>query len=336
MPTFCRHNRFVERCPICSKTLAGASPGGGGSSRAKSIRSVGSDGEASRRRRVRNEKMRVHREGRAEDDGYRSDLVPGIRASADALRLVQEISFAGGRVLALEVEPPGLYSEACLLAGDDLEQASWMCFLIAYLSPLEDDDPFAGIRMALARMPRPPAGDGLSDLEGIPLGPRTCHDPARGADTLLAYGQWVAGVGGGAQAAALAGDPAWSPERRFERLFERLALSGFRRMGRYDLLVTLGRLGLYELRADSLHFTSANESSSGDLATLAAKRVFAIGDSLNLERRARRLAEAISVPVETLDLALANWGSEVRATLGFPRETRDQHTLERCQEALEL
>ena len=27
MPTFCRHNRFIERCPICSKTLPGSSAG---------------------------------------------------------------------------------------------------------------------------------------------------------------------------------------------------------------------------------------------------------------------------------------------------------------------
>ena len=26
MPTFCRHNRFLERCPICSRTLPGAPP----------------------------------------------------------------------------------------------------------------------------------------------------------------------------------------------------------------------------------------------------------------------------------------------------------------------
>jgi hypothetical protein len=42
------------------------------------------------------------------------------------------------------------------------------------------------------------------------------------------------------------------------------------------------------------------------------------------------------VPVETLDLALANWGSGARATLGLRPETRDHHALERCQEALEL
>ena len=93
-------------------------------------------------------------------------------------------------------------------------------------------------------------------------------------------------------------------------------------MGRYDLLVTLGRLGLYEMRADSLHLTGASDAHSGDLTTLAAKRVFAIGDPLLLERRARALAEAISVPIETLDLALANWGRPgTRATLGVRSET---------------
>ena len=75
----------------------------------------------------------------------------------------------------------------------------------------------------------------------MPLGPRTSHDPARGADTLLAYRQWVQrSSGGGGQARALIGDPSWSPERRFERLFERLALPGLGRTGRYDLLLTLG------------------------------------------------------------------------------------------------
>ena len=107
-------------------------------------------------------------------------------------------------------------------------------------------------------------------------------------------------------------------------------------MGRYDLLVTLGRLGLYEMRADSLHMTSASDAHSGDLTTLAAKRVFAIGDPLLLERRARALAEAISVPIETLDLALANWSSGERATLGVRSERSDPHALERCREAFEL
>jgi hypothetical protein len=283
--------------------------------------------------------VRVHRESRAGDDGYRSALLPGLRASGDALALAEEIAFAHGRLLALQEAPPDLYGEVRALADGDIEQATWICFLIAYLSPLDGEDPFAGIRLALTT-----TGDGgtyeeiaPADLDRIPLGPRTSHDPARGTSTLLAYRHWAERAGN--QAHAFKGDPAWRPQRRFERGFERLALPGFGRMGRYDLLVTLGRLGLYEMRADSLHFIGSNESSSGDLAALAAKRVFAIGDSLNLERRARALAEAISVPIETLDLALWNWSQPIpgsRAMLGVRSECSDPNALERCREAFEL
>ena len=152
--------------------------------------------------------------------------------------------------------------------------------------------------------------------------------------TLSAYRHWAEQSGG--QAGAFAGDPGWTPERRFERLFERLSLPGFGRMGRYDLLVTLGRLGLYELRAGSLRLSGVGELSSSDLTTLAAKRLFAIGDPMLLERRAAALAEAIAVPLDTLDLALANWGSPPRATLGFPADTSDRGALERAHDALGL
>jgi hypothetical protein len=342
MPTFCRHNRFVERCPICSKTLPGRSPSTASSPRAKASTRSRSNGAGTQRRRVPSEGVRIHREGRAEDDGYRSELVPGLRASADALRLVEELAFSSGRLLALATQPPGSYGEARALAGEDLERATWTCLLIAYLCPLEGEDPFAGIRAALASAP----GE-LPDLDGIPLGPRTSHDPGRGADTLIAYRQWVARGGQasvsaqpahaeGTQSAAFTGDPAWSPQRRFERVFERLALPGFARMGRYDLLVTLGRLGLYELLPDSLHLAGARGLSSEDLTALAAKRVFGIGDPLLLERRAAALAQAVSVPVEALDLALANWISPQPATMGFPRETHDDGAFERAGDALGL
>jgi hypothetical protein len=351
VPTFCRHNRFIERCPICSKTLAGSATAEKAATKPKRATTKGASGRPRHPRlRAGGKEVRVKRESRAGDDGYRSELLPGLRASGDAEALAQEIAFAHDRLLALETAPPDLYGEVRALAEGDIERATWACFLIAYLSPLEDENPFAGIRIALAATATA-TGDGgaldldrLGDLDEIPLGPRTSHDPARGASTLLAYRHWAERTGGGAAggggaAHTFEGDPAWSPQRRFERGFERLALPGFGRMGRYDLLVMLGRLGLYELRADSLHLTSANEAHSGDLATLAAKRVFAIGDPLLLERRARVLAEAISVPIETLDLALWNWSPPApgsRATLGFPSETRDRHALERCREAFEL
>ena len=119
-------------------------------------------------------------------------------------------------------------------------------------------------------------------------------------------------------------------------MFERLALPGFARMGRYELLLILGRLGLYDLIPDSLHLAGARGLSADDLSTLAAKRVFGIGDPLLLERRAQILAQALSVPVETLDLALANWQAPQRATLGFPGDTQDEGAFERAGDALGL
>ncbi len=343
MPTFCRHNRFIERCPICSETLPGREPGAGAAPRAKKAAASRVRTSAGGvQQRARGESMRVRREGRAEDDGYRSELVAGLRASSDALRLVEEIAFSSARLLALAADPPDLYREARALAAQDLERATWTCFLLAYLCPLEGEDPFAGIRLALEQAP----GE-LADLDGIPLGPRSSHDPARGGETLIAYRQWVARGGSasvsaqsqpgdGSQALAFTGDPAWSPGRRFERVFERLALPGFARMGRYELLLVLGRLGLYELRPDSLHLAGARGLTADDPTTLGAKRVFGIGDPLLLERRAAALAQALSVPVEVLDLALANWHSPQRATLGFPGETQDEAAFERAGDVLGL
>jgi hypothetical protein len=275
--------------------------------------------------------VRVHRELRAQDDGYRSELVPGLHSSEDARRLAREIGFASGRLLALGAAPPSFYVQArdC----GDIEQATWMCLLAAYLSPLQADQPFAGICEALLSSSW--TSGTLPDLQEIPLGPRTSHDLARGTDTLIAYRRFVEHAG--SQQRAFVGEPEWTPQRRFARLFERLALPGFGRMGRYDLLVTLGRLGLYELRADSLQLVTRSAQAS-DLSPQAAKRVFGIGDPLIIERRAHALAQAVSVPVEALDLALYNWSlagpEQERVTLGFSPETCDEQTLERAEIAL--
>jgi hypothetical protein len=346
MPTFCRHNRFIERCPICSKTLPGQASE---TTRARSAPSTRKPtGGGQRRRGPRGVEVRVQREGRALQDGYSSPLIPGVRASADAGRLAQEIAFSSARLQSLSEDPPALYGELRAISAEDVERASWGCFLIAYLSPLQGEEPFAGIRRVLAAAPDyEHGGDASDELAEVTLGPRSSHDRARGAGTLLAYRQWVergagaagpesAAGGAGPQASAFSGDSAWSPERRFERLLERLALPGFARMGRYELLLTLGALGIYELRPASLHLAGARGLSSDDPTTLAAKRVFAIGDPLLLERRSAALAEAISVPVETLELALANWAAPERASMGFPADMRDEEALERAVDALGL
>jgi hypothetical protein len=137
------------------------------------------------------------------------------------------------------------------------------------------------------------------------------------------------GTGERTQADAFRGDPGWAPERRFERLFERLALPGLDRAARYELLVLLGRLGPYELRPDGLGMGRGE-----DPATQGAKRVFGIADPILLERRARALADAGGVPVEALDLALANWAERRRVCLGFPEDVADDAARERMEAAL--
>jgi len=277
--------------------------------------------------------MRVKRQQRATEDGYSSPLLPGVRASADAVRLADELAFSNGRLLVLAGaradQLPALYAGAQALASSDLEQATWICFLSAYLCPLEGPEPFAGIEAALGV-----ERDALEDLSAIELGPRTSHDGARGAETLRAYRAWYGQAG--SQAAAFEGDPSWTPERRFERVFERLALPSFTRTARYELLSLLGSLGLYELRAGALQLSGARGAASEDPATIAAKRVFAIGDPLLLERRAKALVEACATPIGALEPALADWGLGTRATRGFSVEVADEETRRRAHDAFGL
>ena len=332
MPTFCRHNRLIQNCPICTREQAvelrpvvtssaprssqprpsapakRRSPAGGNASRAAGAPSG----------------VRVRRLARGGDDGYRSPLVPGLKSSEEAQRLADELAFAATRLQRLAQRPPGLYAEVADRGGD-LEERTWLAFLIAYLCPLETDDPFQAIRGARTTWAsaRDPA------LEGLQTGPRTAHDPARGARTLAAYRAWAARAG--SQAVAFTGEPAWTPERRFARAYERLALPGLHRDARFDLLVTLGRLEVYDLRAGSLVLGGENS------VTLAAKRALGIGDQLLLERRAGELAAACDVPLAALDLGMYNWERGERATGGLgPGAGADPGLLAGAQAALGL
>jgi hypothetical protein len=292
VPSFCRHNRLEATCPICSRKAAatGLTP-----ARRSAPRTPRPASSPTRRRSPRAAgDLRVHRVARAADDGYEHELVPGLRASADAARLAGELAFAAARLEELEHDPPGLYAEVAAI--DDVEEAAWLAFQIAYLSPLEDEAPFAAIEAARTSW----ASGEPPRLDGAAPGPRSAHDPRRGAATPEAYRAWATRAG--SQAAALEGEASWPAQRRFERAFERLALPGFGRSPRYELLVLLGRLGVVDLRPWSLHLVEAL-----DPVVVAAKRVFGIGDALNLQRRASELATAAGVPVEALDLALVNW-----------------------------
>jgi hypothetical protein len=276
MPLFCRHNRLTANCPICSREMeaeirAKAPP------RTRAPRPAGQ--RASRRPSPagRSTGVVTRRLARAADDGYRNPLVPGLRATADAGRLAAALAAAAERL-----RPPGPYPEVA--TEPDVEEAAWLAFLIALAGPdvLEE---------------RPKWRDGeLPDLEG------------ERAQTAAAYRAWAERAG--SQQAAFTGEEAWTPQRRFARVFERLALPGFARAARFELLVVLGAAEVFPLEADSL-FLAAGE----DRTTEAAKRLLVSGDKLLLERRSRELAEACEVPLAALDRALAVWGT--------PGETAD-------------
>jgi hypothetical protein len=265
----------------------------------------------------------VRRLERGADDGYRSALAPGLRSSAEAGRLAEELAFAAGRLQVLGEHPPGLYAEVA--AAGPVEERAWLAFLIAYLSPLDEEDPFAAVRQVRTRWDAPE----LPDLSAVRTGPRSALDADHPLRTIEAYRAWAQRAG--SPAAAFTGDPSWTAERRFARVFERIALPGLHRDARFDLLVTLGWLGVFELRPGQLMVGGTDE------VTVGAKRVFGIGDALMLEGRAAAFARACDLPIAALDLGLSNWQRGERAHLGLrPGTPPAEGPLDAARAALEL
>jgi hypothetical protein len=272
---FCRHNRMTAKCPICSKEMeaelrAKAPP------RPAGIRRTAAAPRARRAPTPRAGGVVTRRLARARDDGYRNQLVPGLRATADAERLAAALGIAAERL-----EPPGPYD--AVAAEPDTEQATWLAFLLALAGP---DDPERQDAVAAAA---PRFDDGEV--------PEPLADHAR---AIAAYRQWAERAG--SQAAGFGGEPDWSPQRRFARVFERLALPGVSRAVRFELLATLGAAGLYDLEPDSLQL-----GAEDDATTQAAKRALLSGDKMLLERRARDLAAAAELPLAVLDRGFALW-----------------------------
>lgn len=330
MPSFCRHNRLIQNCTICSRELnLEARPVVSSSAPKSSLpRERTRDGEEGSPRRAAQSReraaggsgrvggsggrsarggLKVRRLARGAEDGYSSPLLPGLRSSQDAERLAGEIAYSAWRLELMEAvaagelasgeatvvdDAPAVWSEISA-AGGDLEERTMQAFIT------------------------------------VVTGPRGVGGDERLAEARSAYEAWAARAG--SQAAAFTGELAWTPERRFERIFERLQFGGLSRDTRYELLTTLGRLGVYELRAGKLLPGGENET------TWAAKRAFGIGDPLLLERRAAALAEACAVEIEALDLALHSWGAGARLGVGLPLEADgDESVLEQALFALEL
>lgn len=321
VPTFCRHGRLEATCPVCSRKAKQAAGPPRVPRRAAQPRptpktaSASSSASIDARRRASRKASGVtvrRLAGFAADDGYASELVPGLRGSADAARLGVELAFATARLRELEHDPPGLLAE--IASMDDRDAAAELCFLVAYLAPLEGvEDPF--VHVAAAR-------DG-APLAELPRGPRGVASAA----TPEAWRRFA----GGSPVAALRGDASWEPPRRFERVFERLALPGLARPARYELLLLVGRLGVVDVRPWSLELSSA---APEDPVLVAAKRVFGIGDLLELTRRMRALASAASVPIAAFDLALRNFATPAERVTAGARTTGDPEVEQRIAAVL--
>ena len=269
---FCRHNRLTAKCPICSRELE-------------------------------------------EDLRSKAPVRPSARAGP------RDVLAAQPRRPRLRA--PGAWSRASLPArpttaiatrsfpacGPRRTPSAW-----PWRSP---GPPSVWSRRGRSRSsPRSPTSSRPPGSRSCSRSPRSggthCWKPARrwGQDaelpatlgrTATAYRAWAERAG--SQAAAFTGDAGWTAQRRFGRVFERLALPGFSRGARFDLLAMLGAAGRYELEADGLHFVE------DDATTLAAKRALVSGDRLLLERRASDLAEAAALPLAALDRGLAIWGT---------------------------
>ncbi len=336
MPTFCRHGRFEASCAICRNEKAKAEPQTSrpASKGTSARRPASSSASATPTGRTRSRTVVTGKLTRNADDGYRSDFLPGIRASADVMVFAQELTVAEARLSSIATDDAGPWAVVAEHAADP-SKAFVAALVVAVASP--DDaagslstavSALAALDEALAALDDTGAVVGASAvaevLDAGPRGPRA-HDASGAA---LAVPAQLAQRSAGSLAAGLQGEASWTPERRFARLLDRLALKGLPRAVRYDLLVALGRSGALPVRADGLHLGS-------DQVTDAAKRLFAVADVTLLEKRAAAVVEATGIAWDALELALwnisgadatgsgaaARWSTAKPATtLGLPGE----------------
>jgi hypothetical protein len=112
VPLFCRHNRFEASCPICSREKAPAPRARPSTARTRS---------GTQRRPQAG--LVTKRVARAADDGYRSPLAPGLKATADAERLAQALALTTEALEARDVLTLDEAAEAAF--GDPAAIAGW-------------------------------------------------------------------------------------------------------------------------------------------------------------------------------------------------------------------
>jgi hypothetical protein len=114
---FCRHNRLEQNCTICQREkspppkarTAAPRRAGGSATRASSPRSSG--------------RLVTRKIARATEDGFRNEVIPGVKATADAERLADALAVAAARL-----DFPGPYPALAELKD---EAAVELAFLLA-------------------------------------------------------------------------------------------------------------------------------------------------------------------------------------------------------------
>jgi hypothetical protein len=340
MPSFCRHGRFVERCPICSKSLPGNEPGGGSSPRAKSSRKASaSTGTVSHGRRVRG--AGVKRASRGARRGRRLQLAADPRRARVGGRTApgrgdRVLERAPGRTGA---RPPGSLRRARAISPHR-HRARELDLLDDRL-PLAPTGGSRPVRIDPRSADEPRPDPWRPRDIGAPAGPEAYRwacaaptSPERGrrhARSPTRSGS--AGPAAGSQAAAFEGD---APGPRSGALSG--CTNGSRCRASADGTLRTARHARPSRAVRAAGRLAAADGGAGDdLTTLAAKRVFGIGDPLLLERRAAGLwPRRPRCRLETLDVALANWAAPQRATLGFPQDSGDSDAYARAGDALGL
>ena len=200
MPTFCRHNRLVQNCPICSKEQhvdmrPVVSPGGhtvrpprARRSRAPAPRAAAPERRARTRRGSGG--LTVRRLSRAAEDGFRSRSSPGCAPAPTPSASPRSWPSPPPGSSGSPPIPPGSTPRSPM-PSRPIEERTWLAFLIAYLGP-----PTTRSRSpASSRRARHGARASHPGSTASPTGPRTAHEAGRGQRTIDAYRAWASGPG---------------------------------------------------------------------------------------------------------------------------------------------
>ncbi len=118
VPSFCRHNRLIQNCPICSReqaielrpVVSSSAPRSASRAERGQSRSTGGSrsraGGSGRRAASRSVGWRA-----AAMTAIARRSLPGLKSSQEAERLAEELAFAVTRLDRLAADPPGLYAE---------------------------------------------------------------------------------------------------------------------------------------------------------------------------------------------------------------------------------